>query len=85
MEQWEVEGALSQGTLLPAPGRDRRAPVPRLSVKAEVQDFHNQRPEVLSRLLNSVVTVGQPLPFKEGETEAETESYLLVDLGSPGS
>jgi hypothetical protein len=31
VEQWEVGGALSQGTLLPALGRDRRAPVPRFS------------------------------------------------------
>lgn len=31
VEQWEVGGALSQGTLLAAPGRYRRAPVPRLS------------------------------------------------------
>lgn len=30
VEQWEVGGALSQGTLLAAPGRDKRAPVPRL-------------------------------------------------------
>lgn len=31
VEQWEVGGALSQGTLLAAPGRDKRTPVPRLS------------------------------------------------------
>lgn len=65
MEQWEVGGALSQGTLLPAPGRDRRAPVPRLSrmpgpatvlsVKANIQDPCKQRPEALSRLCASII------------------------------
>lgn len=63
VEQWEVEGALSQGILLPAPRRDRRAPVPRFSrmpgpavllrVKAKVRDSYKQRPEALSRLFAS--------------------------------
>lgn len=58
VEQWEVGGALSQGTLLPAPGKDRRAPVPRfsrmpgpailLSVEAKTQESCYQRPEALS-------------------------------------
>lgn len=32
-----------------------------------------------------MMPVCQPFPFKEGETEAETESYLVLDLGSPCS
>lgn len=92
VDQWEVGGALSQGTLLPALGRDRGAPVPRFSrmpgpatlliVKAKVQDSCNQRPEVLSRFFASIMPVG---PLKERETGAEAESCLLVDLGSPCS
>lgn len=54
VEQWEVGGALSQGTLLPAPGRGSRAPDPRFSRRPGpavlLQGSYNQRPGALSRL-----------------------------------